>query len=224
MSAPSIVQTPGVMSPRTARQFSVAFRQDAIGGLNHDYADDIDNNRLLDCPEEFLKTGNIANGCEVAKVLDKADFGWLQIRKEADLVNESEHTLMSQLIAQQAGLIGEGMHLFDVFWLRYATGNSYLASPVQLSKEDLTPDHSRYLVAQSYLPTGGGRAEVHATRSVSLLEFSEVPDFASSVADWAAGSELCPIPGVRGVEFPGFSGQIVDVIMRRAGRNAPARS
>ena len=187
------------------RRFSAVFLKDAIGGVSPNYDDDIDNSKVLDCPETFLAEGDISKGCVIAKDLGKADFGWLSLRKRADAFGTSEHEQIAKRTAERAGL--DQTRLFDVFWVRYASPNAYVASPTELTPEDeLTPPHSRYLAAQSWLPTGGMAGSVHATRSVSLYEFAEGPDFANSVADWAAGAELCPLAGVDGA----FEGQYSD--------------
>jgi hypothetical protein len=174
------------------------FLRDAIGGVSPNYDDDVANSKILDCPDSFLKTGDIADGCEIAKDLkDPAEWGWLQLRKRADDPVKSEHASITKLTAERAGIAGS--HIFDPFWVRYATSNTYVASPVRLTKDEgLTPDSSRYFVAQSLAPTLGPGDIIHATRSVSPYEFTQVPDFASSVADWAAGNERCPLAGYYG--------------------------
>lgn len=188
--------TPGSAPQSSHRWFGAVFLKDAIGGTSPNYDDDVDNSKILDCPEAFLRSGEIAGGCEIAKDLSHAEFGWLELRKRGDDFTTGEHTAITKVVAERAGLAGS--HIFDPFWVRYATPNTYIASPVKLTDDGLTPDASRYLVGQSLTPTGGYTGSVHATRSVSLYEFTQVPDFANSVADWAAGAELCPLEGVDG--------------------------
>jgi hypothetical protein len=140
--------TPGWSSTAQSRRFGAIFLKDAIGGISPNYDDDIANNKILDCPETFLSSSDISKGCVIATDLSKAEFGWLSLRKRGDVFAASEHAEIAKRTAERAGL--DQTHLFDVFWLRYASPNGYLASPVKLTPEtDLTPPESRYLVGQS---------------------------------------------------------------------------
>ena len=177
------------------RLFTAGFVKDGIGGRSPNYMDDVANSSLLTCPPTFLENGDIS-ACEISREINRAQWGWSEIRKSGELFRASEHTMIARASAERAGLMATT--LFNVFWVRYATDNRYIASPLTLTSKGLTPPESRYLVGPSYLPTGGAVGSAHVARSVSLLELTQLPDASNSVADWAAGNELCPLRGYEG--------------------------
>lgn len=184
------------------RSVSVSFLQDGIGSPGALYPDsDPANTRLLSCPNGFVQPSDAAfrdiGSCAISGRLGDARWAWAQIRKQGDSPRTSEHASIAKVAANRAGLLDTT--LFDPFWVSYASQNTYVASPLDLdASTGLTKPDARYIVGQSYLPTGGLPGSAHANRSISLLEVAQFPDFVNSLADWATGAELCPLAGVAG--------------------------
>ena len=64
---------------------------------------------------------------------------------------------------------------------------------------------SPYLVGQSWTPESSLVDSTQAARDISLLDLAQLPDLSSSLADWAAGNEICPIPDSVGAFRAGIS-------------------
>lgn len=180
--------------------FMMSVLKEAIGGTSVGGFDDTSINTILRCGSVL---GGKPNGADLSSCvpatnsdLFSSEWGWLEIRKSADLPNESEHYLIAKAAASLAGLAATS--LFDPFFVRYATQNALIASPRDLDTNGYLVNTSPYLVGQSWLPAASLIASTQAERSISLFEIAELPDFSSSLADWAAGNEICPIPDTTG--------------------------
>lgn len=187
--------------------FLATVLKDDIGGELTGGSDDVSINDILLCDPAFAGRPGAPDlaGCKAASAADlsKAEWGWLELRKAADLPNESEHYLLARAAANFAGL--SATTIFDPLWVRYPSRNALLASPRDLDSAGRVLTHplpnqdpSPYLVGQAWTPASDLPTSTQAKRSVSLLEMAQVPDFSSSLADWASGNEQCPISGTDG--------------------------
>ena len=196
---------PDLSSLNQQHHLTVQIAKDRVGGNKPGDATDRGVSSLVSCAADF-DTTNDFTGCRIATGADlpdpnvpsgRGEWGWLQVRLAADAENESEHFLIARQAATVAGLM-PATSLFDPFFVRYPTANARLASPQQIDGLGRRPNDSRLLVGQAWLPSDIGSSDAHTLRSISLLELAELPDFANSLADWAAGNELCPLSGQDG--------------------------
>lgn len=176
-------------------RFAVGFVEDALGNVKETDEGYPNTNALL-CSQAFLVNGDISQCGSIEGSLDSTKWGWLEVRKKGNSGAHSEHTLIATASAERAGL--NETRIFEPFWLRYATRNEYVASPATLDEDDGRPVGDKWVAAQSWLPTGGTPGSTHAARSMALLELAQLPDDSSSVADFAAGNEICPLDGIDG--------------------------
>ena len=124
--------------------------------------------------------------------------GWLVLRKRVDepvrhahpgyvVEVTGEHFDITRHAARRAGLTTT--RLFEDHWVRYPAANKFIKSSL---------GDGRSVLGQSWEPVPVEDAETLVVRRVGLLELSELPDFSSSLGDWAAGNETCPLSGVEG--------------------------
>ena len=124
--------------------------------------------------------------------------GWLVLRKRVDeavrhphpgyvVEATGEHFDITRHAAKLAGLTTTT--IFDDYWVRYPAANKYIASLV---------GDGRSVFGQSWEPVPFEDADTLVVRRVGLLELAALPDFSSSLGDWAAGNESCPLAGVEG--------------------------
>lgn len=193
--APGVpAQFPEEMSAE--RLFAMQIVKDALGAPTSANGDV--PTRILRCLPRFALHpedggGNLSD-CQLAapEDLSKAKPAWLAPRRIGEIAHQSEHTLITRRAAQLAGLI-PATKLFDPFWVRYPAQNTWVGSELEFAG----PTPTALIVGQSLLPVNplpGNFAFV--TRGISLLELSQAPDISHSLADWAAGNELCPIAGI----------------------------
>ena len=187
--------------------FTAAILEDAIGGFKQ-LDEGFPNTNTLICSSDFVglgpdnNMGNLAM-CDTAEGhIDQRKWGWLEIRKKGNAGPSSEHALISTASAERSGLLAT--QIFEPFWFRYATQDSYVASPEALDDEDRQKG-DMWVAAQSWLPTGGRPGSTHTARSIALLDLSQLPDDSSSIADFSAGNELCPLSGMEG-----YAGRVAD--------------
>lgn len=186
--------------PGDARKWILEVAKDRIGDLEVGGPSDLGVNTLYQCPADFDTTQDFTS-CSIGNGYDlgAARWGWLNIRKAADSAEKSEHFLIAREAARQAGLLSTA--IFRPFFVRYQTPNARVASPTLLVKNGgpyLRAIESKLVVGQSWIPTPLGAGKAHAVREVSLLELTQLPDWSNSVADWAAGNELCPFTDMNG--------------------------
>ncbi len=187
--------------PNDPRKWILEVAKDRIGALEVGDASDLSVNTLYQCPADFDTTQDFAS-CSIAHRYDLAGarWGWLSIREAADSAEFSEHFLIAREAARKAGLLNT--NIFKPFFVRYQTPNARVASPTLLVKNGdgafLRAIESKLVVGQSWTPTPLGAAKAHAVREISLLELTQLPDWSNSVADWAAGNELCPFTDMNG--------------------------
>jgi hypothetical protein len=129
-----------------------------------------------------------------------SDVGWVKVRKQWDVLasgaeaasgHAPEHMIIAQTAAALAGL-GTNPLMTERFWIRYPVSDGYVGSPVP----SMRGEGEKLVVAQSWIPTGHANLGAHAVRSIYLPELAQMPDVSSSVADWAAGDELCQLSGI----------------------------
>lgn len=191
------------------RFLQMRFLKDTIGGSSA--RPDARFSRAIVCPEEVLTPGGTpTRHCRLATSvdIDALQAGWLTPRLAGERAHESEHTLIAREAARRAGLLrfadGTGPYIFQPFWVRYPARDALIGSTIPpedqtVPPESLPPDPPpvELLLTQSLRPVSF--LDPHATfaaRSVALLELAQLPDFSNSLADWAAGNEACPLPGM----------------------------
>jgi hypothetical protein len=198
------------------RKVETAFVQDGIGGQDPASVGVPANLQLLTCKPEFLDPtqpssfGDLSQ-CDTTGRTGDSRWPWAEIRKQGDSDHAGEHYSIAKAAALRAGLLETT--IFEPFWLRYATKNGYMASPIN----GVTAVGTPYLVGQSYLPSGGEPGSAHAARSISLLEIAQLPDLSNSLADFAMGNERCPLSGADTM----FAGEFNDACHEFRGAMGP---
>lgn len=127
---------------------------------------------------------------------------WMPFNGSHDF--HSEHEQIARVAADASGLL-DRTSIFERFWLRYPTTNKVVAAP---QADEESGGNGYFTVAQSLQPwelisinaeVQGGAPSGLATRGVSLLELTQLPDFSHSLDDWARGNETCRIDTVVGM-------------------------
>lgn len=206
---PGVIELPPHLLQK--RAFSMRFLKDAIGGDASGARDAL--TKLIRCPPDVLLARELGGGsllqCQQATTEDlrRTKAEWLTARVSGDVEHQSEHTLIARAAAGRAGLLhdglrGQGPHIFETFWVRYPALNALVGSGVgpdpdadtETDPPNVTPE--AYVFGQSFRPVDLTEPDASfVTRSISLLELAQLPDFSNSLADWAMGNETCPIPG-----------------------------
>jgi hypothetical protein len=184
-------------------RYILGVAKDRTGSATNASDDDVGISNLYSCNPGFDDAPNFTTstcGFATNSDLSRAKWGWLNVRLAANREHDSEHFLIASEAARRAGLLNSST-IFKPFFVRYPTSNVRLVSQVNLNPDGgllRALRDARLIVGQSFRPTEPGVSEAHAVREVSLLELAQLPDFSNSVADWAAGNELCPFTGIEG--------------------------
>ena len=156
------------------------------------------------CPWDFATTRDWS-GCVPWDPKDAREMpGWVKTHRGWDTrhhdassdVAAPEHMDMLMEAARVAGLDRTALFA-ETIWTRYPVADSWITTPI---KGDVQWAASA-VVAPSWKPVSFLEMRAQANRGFKLAELAQMPDVASTVWDWAAGGEVCPLSGIS--ENPG---------------------